>query len=71
MSLSSDGSIVAAGGPEDGTVFTDGIGATWLFRKDGSEGYTQLGPKLVGTHYIGYSLQGMSYLELLMVRMIS
>ena len=47
VSLSSDGSILAVGGNADNNL----IGATWLFRYNGSGGYTQLGDKLVGTGY--------------------
>ena len=54
MSLSSDGSILAVGGPLD----NNNVGATWLFRYDGSGGYTQLGDKLVGTGYDGFAWQG-------------
>lgn len=42
MSLSSDGILLAVGGPED----DGGKGATWIFKYDGSK-YYQLGPKLV------------------------
>lgn len=42
MSLSSDGSTVAIGGPGD----SGGMGATWIFCFDGII-YQQLGPKLL------------------------
>ncbi len=35
------------------------VGATWVFEKSGST-YTQVGSKLVGTGYIGKSMQGHS-----------
>ncbi len=49
MSLSSNGSILAVGGPNDNFY----VGATWLFKDNGSGGYTQLGDKLVGLDYEG------------------
>jgi hypothetical protein len=53
VSLSSDGRILAVGGPED-----DGRkGATWIFVVDGPT-YQQLGVKLVGSGSIGSSYQG-------------
>lgn len=59
VSMSSDGSMLAVGGIQDGTVYdTSRIGATWVFQYDGSGSYRQLGSKLVGTHYIGYCSQG-------------
>ena len=57
VSLSSNGSILAVGGPVDGPSYTDRIGSTWLFEFNGSR-YNQLGDKLVGTKYLGYSSQG-------------
>ena len=54
MSLSSDGLTVAVGGVND----NGGVGAIWLFQNDGSGGYTQLGPKLVGSGSIGAAQQG-------------
>ncbi len=46
VSLSSDGSRLAVGGPFDNDV----VGATWVFQYDGSV-YNQLGEKLVGSGY--------------------
>lgn len=43
MTLSTDGTFLAFGGPED----DDGIGATWVFLFNGSS-YEQLGNKLIG-----------------------
>ena len=43
MSLSSDGDMLAVGGPYDNSS----VGATWIFLSDGST-YQQVGPKLVG-----------------------
>ncbi len=57
VSLSSNGSILAVGGPVDGPSYTDRIGSTWLFQFNGSM-YIPLGDKLVGTKYLGYSSQG-------------
>ena len=46
MSLSSDGHLLAVGGPWD----NNGIGAVWIFVSDGSTGsYHQMGDKLVGS----------------------
>lgn len=53
MSLSSDGRILASGGPVDSLA----EGATWIFVYDGST-YKQLGQKLVGTGNSGRSRQG-------------
>ena len=61
MSLSSDGSILAVGGDLDNEY----VGATWMFRYDGSGGYTQLGDKLVGTTAISlYPFQGNNSLRI-------
>lgn len=57
VSLSSNGSILAVGGPLDGPSYAPRIGSTWLFQFNGST-YNQLGDKLVGTKYLGYSSQG-------------
>ena len=53
VSLSSDGGILAVGGPVD----DNGKGATWIFVFDGST-YLQLGDKLVGSGSILSSQQG-------------
>jgi hypothetical protein len=42
VSLSSDGYMLAVGGPSDKT----GIGATWLFKYDGST-FQQVGDKII------------------------
>lgn len=49
---------MAVGGPNDNNYF----GATWVFRYDGHDAYTQVGQKLVGTGYQGpfTPLQGKS-----------
>jgi hypothetical protein len=48
VSLTSDGSTLAVGGPSD-----DGqTGATWIFVRDSGGSWSQLGSKLVGTGYI-------------------
>lgn len=54
VSVSSDeGTFIAVGGPRDNR----GVGATWIFIKDGSS-YQQLGNKLVGNDASGSSYQG-------------
>lgn len=53
VSCSSNGRIIAVGGPGD----NNGIGATWIFSYNGST-YKQLGKKLVGTGSSGSSQQG-------------
>lgn len=59
MSLSSDGSTLAVGGPNDG----GNDGATWTFMFDGTR-YQQFGHKLVGNGASGPSqLQGKIALE--------
>lgn len=57
VSLSSDGSILAVGGPLDGSLYAPRIGSTWIFQFNGST-YKQLGEKLVGEKFVGYSSQG-------------
>lgn len=55
MSLSWNGHILAAGGPQADS----GIGATWIFVYDAiTMRYNPLGNKLVGTRGIGTSQQG-------------
>ena len=62
MSLSSDGRVLAVGGPGD----NDYVGATWIFvsyddltdQNSGNIAYQQLGTKLVGSDYSGESQQG-------------
>lgn len=59
ISLSSDARILAVGGPLDGPSYAPRIGSTWLFQFNESTGtYHQLGHKLVGARYLGYSSQG-------------
>ena len=53
MSLSSDGDILAVGGPYDNS----GVGATWIFLSDGTT-YKQLDLKLVGNDASGSTYQG-------------
>lgn len=53
VSLSSNGSLLAVGGPFD----NDKVGATWVFKYNGSN-YSKLGSKLIGTGYWRYNLQG-------------
>jgi len=55
VSLSADGNTVATGGSRD----NKGIGAVWIFTRNGVT-WSQQGSKLVGSNYIGYSLQGYS-----------
>lgn len=43
--MSSDGSMLAIGGPHDRCNLE---GATWVYQYDGSK-YNQLGPKLIGS----------------------
>lgn len=51
--LSSDGSTLAIGGPDD----NNNIGAVWIFVRSGNT-WQQQGTKLVGTDYIGNPKQG-------------
>ncbi len=55
VSLNSDGNTLVIGGRSD----TTSIGAIWVFTRSGST-WSQQGSKLVGTGYIGQSLQGYS-----------
>ncbi len=48
VSLSSDGRILAVGGPADDSL----LGGTWIFVFDGTT-YQQLGAKLVGSGSVG------------------
>jgi len=48
VAISADGNTVAVGGPRD----NDQQGAIWVFTRIGNT-WTQQGPKLVGTNYIG------------------
>lgn len=52
-SLSDDGVYLAFGGAGDNTA----VGAAWVF-KDAGSGYTQFGPRLVGTGSSGLQQQG-------------
>lgn len=52
VSICENGSILAVGGQGD-----DLVGATWLFRFNGSQ-YEQLGDKLVGSKSLGFAYQG-------------
>lgn len=55
VSLSSDGSWVAAGAPSN----NNGVGAIWIFyRNTSSASYEEYGPKVVGNGSIGSSQQG-------------
>jgi hypothetical protein len=57
VAISADGKTVAVGGPQD----NDNIGAVWIFVNNNGT-WSQQGPKLVGTGYVGgiNSLQGTS-----------
>ncbi len=55
VSLSSDGNIVAIGGPGD----NNSIGATWIFTRSNNI-WTQQSTKLVGSGNISFSYQGQS-----------
>ena len=55
VSLSSDGNILAIGGPKDNNF----VGATWIFTRSGGV-WTQQGAKLVGSGGIGQPNQGIS-----------
>jgi hypothetical protein len=55
VALSADGNTLAIGGPSDDF----GIGAIWIFTRSAGV-WTQQGPKLVGTGYIGSPFQGSS-----------
>ena len=48
VALSADGNTLAVGGPFDNTY----VGATWVFTRSGT-GWSQQGPKLVGTGAMG------------------
>jgi len=55
VALSADGTTLAVGGSED----DNRTGATWVFSRSGT-GWSQQGPKLVGTGTVGTALQGCS-----------
>ncbi len=56
VSLSADGTVLAVGGRGD----NNGAGATWIFKKNISGTWTQIGSKLLGTGAIGNAEQGVS-----------
>jgi hypothetical protein len=55
VSISFDGNTAIIGGPMD----NGGIGAAWIFTRSGTT-WTQQGGKLVGSGFVGASLQGSS-----------
>lgn len=55
VSLSSDGSVLAVGGPWDNGA----NGATWIFRRDGST-FQRVGKKIVGKGTEGFANTGAS-----------
>ncbi len=56
VALSSDGSTAIMGGLLDNS----NVGATWVFRRDGSGSWNQEGSKLVGDGTVGVARQGAS-----------
>ena len=57
VSLSSDGSILAVGGPNYGTSSSTSVGGVWLYRYDGNA-YQQLGDRISTSDNYGSSRQG-------------
>ncbi len=57
VSISADGNTVLVGGPIDNAT-VDGLGAVWIFTRDGLGNWSQQGSKLVGTGNVGDSKQG-------------
>ena len=55
VALSADGNTAIMGGIQDNS----GVGATWVFIRDGSD-WVQQGPKLVGNGAVGRAQQGLS-----------
>ncbi|HMO33425.1 MAG TPA: T9SS type A sorting domain-containing protein [Lacibacter sp.] len=55
VSISADGKLAVISGELD----SYSVGAAWVFRKEGAS-WMQLGTKLVGTDYVGFSNQGRS-----------
>jgi hypothetical protein len=55
VALSADGNTAIVGGNNDGTQ----VGAAWVYTRSGGV-WTQQGSKLVGTGFVGTSLQGFS-----------
>ena len=55
IAISADGNTAVVGAPSDNGV----IGAAWIYTRSGGV-WTQQGPKLVGTGYVGSSSQGWS-----------
>jgi hypothetical protein len=56
VALSADGNTAIVGGSSD----DGGVGAAWVFTRDGNGVWTQQGPKLVGTGATGDAEQGFS-----------
>ena len=56
VSISEDGGKIVIGGPSD----AGGVGASWIFLRNSSNLYNQLGSKLVGSNYSGLPSQGFS-----------
>jgi len=54
VALSSDGNTALVGGAVD----AQGLGAAWVYTRDNTGTWSQQGPKLVGTNYVGLSWQG-------------
>jgi hypothetical protein len=59
VALSSDGNTAIVGGDGDTDNNNNTVGAAWVFTRDGSGNWTQQA-KLVGTFWVGSSLQGIS-----------
>jgi hypothetical protein len=56
VAISSDGSTIILGGPQDNA----NTGAAWIFTRNSSGAWTQQGPKLVGSGAVGPANQGSS-----------
>ena len=59
VAISADGNTVIVGGPDDNDSGFDGVGAEWVYTRDGGV-WSQQGSKLVGTNAVGYPEQGIS-----------
>ncbi|MBZ5589738.1 MAG: hypothetical protein LAO05_14365 [Acidobacteriia bacterium] len=59
VAISADGNTVIVGGPDDNDSGFDGVGAAWVYTRDGGV-WSQQGSKLVGTNAVGYPEQGIS-----------
>ena len=59
VALSADGNTALIGGPFDNPVNNSGVGAAWVFTRNGTS-WSQQGTKLIGSGAVGAAQQGVS-----------